>query len=101
MNLVFKLLDTRRGRCGEWANCFTLCCVAAGLKARYVLDLTDHVWTEVLVNGSWKHVDSCEGAFDSPLMYERGWSKKLSYVLSFGRKSLSFYHHICSLISFC
>jgi len=64
-NLVAgKLLETRVGRCGEWANCFTLCCIAMGLEARYVLDWTDHVWTEVYIDQRWLHADSCEVSID-------------------------------------
>lgn len=76
-------MQTRTGRCGEWANVFTLFCRVICLPTRYVLDFTDHVWTEVYI-GKWIHVDCCEGILDQPLLYEAGWNKKLSFVFSFG-----------------
>ncbi|KRT83441.1 hypothetical protein AMK59_4192 [Oryctes borbonicus] len=41
------LMATRKGRCGEWANCFMLFCRTMGWDTRHVFDETDHVWTEV------------------------------------------------------
>lgn len=82
------MLDTHKGRCGEWANCFNLILRALDFEARYVLDWTDHVWNEVYSHAlkRWLHIDSCEAALDKPLIYEHGWGKKLTYVIAFSHE---------------
>ncbi|XP_053684996.1 peptide-N(4)-(N-acetyl-beta-glucosaminyl)asparagine amidase [Sabethes cyaneus] len=89
-NDVEKLLHTRCGRCGEWANCFTFLCRALGYEARFVFSTGDHVWTEVYSDRKqrWIHVDPCENVIDSPLMYEHGWKKEITYVFAFSREDV-------------
>ena len=84
-NEAVKLLETRTGRCGEFANCFSLICRALDYETRYVLDWTDHVWTEIWSpsQNRWIHCDSCEAAFDEPRLYSEGWGKSLSFVVAF------------------
>ena len=86
-NEPYILLKTRRGRCGEWANCFMTILRALDYETRIVFDSTDHVWNEVWssVKERWLHVDPCENIVDEPLLYEVGWSKKLEYCIAFGQ----------------
>lgn len=39
-----------------------------GYEARFVNDWTDHVWTEVYLDGRWQHADSCECTLDAPMV---------------------------------
>ena len=85
-----RLLETRKGRCMEFANVFTGMLLSFGFDARIVLDTTDHVWTEVWLDSKQRyvHVDPCENIIDAPYTYEEGWKKKLEWVIAFGRNEV-------------
>ena len=86
-NIPAEIISYGKGRCGEFSTLFTALCLAHGYRARLVLDMSDHVWTEVWNDEQkrWIHVDPSEKKIDDPEMYERDWKKNLKEVYAFER----------------
>ncbi|XP_017045655.1 peptide-N(4)-(N-acetyl-beta-glucosaminyl)asparagine amidase isoform X2 [Drosophila ficusphila] len=89
-NDISQLLVSRKGRCGEYANCFTFFCRCMDYDARIVHSHFDHVWSEVYSDAQmrWLHVDPSENVVDSPLMYQHGWKRHIDYVLAYSRDDI-------------
>lgn len=89
-NDPLEIIDYGKGRCGEFSILYTALCIAHGYRARLILDMSDHVWTEVWDDeqGRWVHVDPSEKRIDDPKMYERDWKKNLTeiYAMENGTK---------------
>lgn len=84
------MLLTRKGRCGEYANCFTFLCRCLGYEARLVQATFDHVWTEVysVAQDRWIHVDPSDNVVDAPLMYQHGWKRNVDYIIAFSHDDI-------------
>ena len=89
-NSVEKLLETRQGRCGEFANCFGAILAALEFDVRMVIDMSDHVWIEFWSDekGRYVHVDPCENLIDKPFVYEEGWKKDYLWVIAIGAQQV-------------
>lgn len=84
-NDPMEILTYGKGKCGEFSILFTALCLAHNYRARLILDMSDHVWTEVWNEKQkrWIHVDPSEKKIDDPEMYERDWKKDLKEVYAF------------------
>jgi len=82
-----KIIEYGQGKCREFSVLFTAACLANGYRARLILDMSDHAWTEVWEDKGkrWIHVDPSERRIDDREMYERDWKKTLKEVYAFER----------------
>jgi hypothetical protein len=84
-NEPLEIIAFGKGRCGEFSILYTALCLAHSYRARLILNMGDHVWTEIWDNKQerWIHVDPSEKRVDDPLMYERDWKKNLTEIYAF------------------
>lgn len=89
-NDPMEILIYGKGKCGEFSILFTALCLAHNYRARLILDMSDHIWTEVWNEKQkrWIHVDPSEKKIDDPEMYERDWKKDLKEVYAFEKGNM-------------
>jgi len=110
-NSAAHVLETKKGRCGEYSMLLYRFLRVLKHDVRWVVDWADHVWVrcavsqdrftltaftlilpclfllfpmqvEIRLQNRWIHLDPCEAAVDEFLTYQ-GWGKKQTYILGF------------------
>ena len=69
--------ETRRGRCGETANCKALILRSMGFEVRKVTDWTDHVWVETYSDARQRWIAG-----------EKQRKGKLTYIMAFSHEEV-------------
>jgi transglutaminase-like putative cysteine protease len=89
-NNPFEIIKYGQGKCREFSVLFTAICLTNGYRARLILDMSDHAWTEVWDSkqNRWIHVDPSEKRINDPEMYERDWKKNLKEVYAFEKGNM-------------
>ena len=61
-----------------------------GFKVRLINNFEDHIWNEFYNEEEqrWIHLDSCEEAYDTPLVYEQGWGRVMTFILGMSEDGL-------------
>lgn len=83
-NSANHIIQSRRGRCGEYSMLLFRILRALRHETRWVVDWSDHVWAEIWLakQGRWIHLDPCEAAVDENYLYQ-GWGKQQTFILAF------------------
>ncbi|KAK8884709.1 peptide-N4-(N-acetyl-beta- glucosaminyl)asparagine amidase [Tritrichomonas musculus] len=85
-NDISKLIETRKGRCGEFSNMLAAILKASGYDIRLVADMNDYLWIEYWSDekGRYVHIDPIQNIIDQPLMYEEKMGKKHTWIIAVG-----------------
>eukprot|EP00930_Biecheleria_cincta_P006154 TRINITY_DN107131_c0_g1_i1.p1 TRINITY_DN107131_c0_g1~~TRINITY_DN107131_c0_g1_i1.p1 ORF type:complete len:406 (-),score=56.06 TRINITY_DN107131_c0_g1_i1:143-1360(-) len=82
-SVALPVLQTRRGRCGEYSVLGMELVRALGMEARWINNHAGHVWLEAKVRNRWVHIDPCEAAVDKPFIYAQEWGRVPDHVLAY------------------